>query len=593
MNIDLSLISKNFSNVEFFVACVFPSQPSVFNGGSTDLSVTTSADFWAISSRSPASSAGLVHNISENLVIFRGYEVSTGAHSYSPTPDLARIAVPENLKNGAFAYLKFDPLSQTLMIKSDGFGIGPLFYRQDNGAWLFASHPSLLHLASDSPDLIGWASLMQNGYIFGDGTFYSDIKRFPAGTEMLVSRLGYELNSWFDFSKLPEGRKAVDEDAVHAIENAYCTAMERCLNLKVGDVALPFSSGFDSRRFFATMVRKKVDFRAVTCQSYNRKKGRDYDIDSVYAPKIAAAFGVDCEVVSAGSAEQMEIDSVKRQLLIGTETFMHKWAMPLMRWLSERPPSLIFDGLAGDVFGNSSFDIEGLDGNAQRSAEEIVERATKPHIFQHLSLSSNSAADYRKKYREFISKFSSNMNQSQLSFFQARTRRAIAPWITMMHPPGHVVVFPYCDIDFAVAALMYDPGEKYKRYLQRECLQRFYPEFYDFASSRNLPSTHLPVDVEVSLAHDRAEEKTTYGDSSIIFAACRYLSLPNKALLLFSQIIPILRRRRDWIFRPILTILRTQRQSCFYISLNAPVERKHHWKHSVAFDTEQSEAELV
>jgi hypothetical protein len=339
-------------------------------------------------------------------------------------------------------------------------------------------------------------------------------------------------------------------------------------------VVLPFTSGFDSRRFFALLVRNKVNFKAVTCQSYNRKHGRDYDIDSVYAPKIAAAFGVECEVVSAGSSEQFYADCLKRHSLIGTETFMHSWSMPLMRWLSGRPSSLVFDGLAGDVFANSSFDIEGLDGNPRRSVDDIVEKVTKPHILQHLSLSMNSANNYREKYRQYVARFSPNMNQSQLAFLQARTRRAVAPWITMMHPPGHVVAFPYCDLDFARIALKYDPGQKYARSLQRECLQRFYPEFYDFAGSRKLPSDHGPVDMAITTARDQAEEKYVYGDPSVTRAARQYLSFSNKAILLASQLLPKLRRRRDWVFRPLLMILRTQKQALPYIKLEDAAGRR-------------------
>jgi hypothetical protein len=142
----------------------------------------------------------------------------------------------------------------------------------------------------------------------------------------------------------------------------------------------------------------------------------------------------------------------------------------------------------------------------------------------------------------------------------------------MMHPPGHVVAFPYCDIDFARTALKYDPGQKYERSLQRECLQRFYPEFCDFAGSRKLPSDHPPVDKEVTFARDRAEENYLYGDASVMRAAHQYLSLSNSAILRLSQFLPALRRRRDWVFRPLLTVLRTQRQALPYIDLKGSAE---------------------
>lgn len=569
MKVDLALISQNFTNVEFFLACIFPKAAPEFEGPANELSVVNSSQFWAVTSRSPSSQSGLAHKINENFIVFRGYETSVGVHTYSPISDLAKIVAPQDVKNGVFSFVKLDTVSQSAVIKSDAFGMSPMFYREENGTWFFSSHPGLIHLSGDSPDLTSWVSLMQNGSTLGDRSFYNDIKRFPAGTEMHISTDHCQTKQWFDFTKLPQGDHLIDDQAIGLIEEAFRASMERCLKLQVGDVTLPFSSGFDSRRFFAFMVRNKIEFKAVTCQSFNRRRGRDYDIDSVYAPKIAAAFGVDCEVIPASGIKEIAADTLKRQHLIGTETFMHSWAMPLMRWLAGRPPSLIFDGLAGDVLGNSSFDIEGLEGSPNRSVAEIIEKAVKPDMLRRLSVSMNSAQDYREKYGQYVGKFAPNMNQSQLVFLQARTRRGVAPGITMMHPPGHVVVFPYCDLEFARAALTYDPGQKYLRYLQRECLQQFYPEFYDFAGSRSLPSDHIPIDKRTSFCRRRAEDAHVYNNPSIIWAACKYLNFPSKVLLLAAKAIPSLRQRRDWIFCPLLMILRTQHQAVPYMSLNA------------------------
>ncbi|QOL50947.1 asparagine synthetase B family protein [Massilia litorea] len=575
MQIDLTLLAQNFANVEFFLACIFPSEAVELQGSSTDLLTVSSSCFWAVSSRAPSTNTGLVHKVGENLVVFRGYEVSSEIHSYSPPEDLSSIAA-DDLQNGVFSFLRFDTASQSATIKCDAFGMSPLFYRKNNGSWYVASHPGLLYLDGDVPDLTSWASLMQNGYVLGDRSFYHDIKRFAAGAEMQITAEHCDIRQWFDFAKLPAGQQAVDDDAVDVIETAFRASMERCMKLKVGEVTLPFSSGFDSRRFFALLVKKNIGFKAVTCQSYNRKQGRDYDIDSVYAPKIAAAFGVDCEVVPASSPDQLTKDALKRQHLIGTETFMHSWAVPLMQWLAGRPPSLILDGLAGDVLGNSSFDIEGFDSRANDSTSAIVEKAVKEGTLSQLSARVNSADSYRQKYREYVNKFLPNTNQSQLAFLQGRTRRCIAPSITMMHPPGHVVVFPYCDLEFAFAALSYDPEQKYKRYLQRECLQRFYPEFYDFPSSRCLPADHPPVDESISEARSQVEKKYIYGDSSVIRSAFKYVSFSNKVLLFASQFAPALRQRRAWLFGPLLMIVRTYKKAPVYIkhgpkSRQAPV----------------------
>lgn len=576
MKIDLDLMARQFADVEFFLACVFPDSAPEFRGQPASLAVSSTPEFWAVSSRAPASGRALVHEIGGAQLVFRGYEAELGVHSYSNDAALARIAAPQALKNGAFGYVRFDAQLGQAVVKSDAFGFGPLYYRQQGGAWLFASHPVLLHCAGDQPDLLSWISMMQSGYPMADRSFFRDIGRFPSGTQMTIRRGGHaDTERWFDFAKLPPGEDKIDDAAFQHVEDAYLAAMERCLRLDVGEVTLPFSSGFDSRRFFGTFFRKKIPFKAVTCQTFHRKKGRDYDIDSFFAPKIAAAFGVECELVRAVPPIELEADAARRQALIGTETFMHGWAMPFMRWLARRPPSLIFDGLAGDTFGNSGYEIDGLHETPEKDYQLVLKRTTRPFALDQLSSLFPTVDTLRARYRGFLDQFAPTMNLAEMAFLQARTRRCISPWITMMHPPGHVVVFPYCDLEFALATLQYHPAEKYKYFFQKECLRRFYPEFYDFKGSRNLPSDHPPLDADVSLANDRAEERYAYGAAGGVRAALKYLSLPNRLLLLGSRLMPNLRRRRDWLFRPLLLLVRTLREAPVFIDAGPRAQHAH------------------
>ncbi|MEW6021269.1 MAG: hypothetical protein AB1807_03915 [Pseudomonadota bacterium] len=565
MKIDLDLMSRQFADVEFFLACVFPGSAPEFGAAPASLAVVDTPQFWAVSSRAPDSGAGLVHEVAGSQLVFRGYEAALGVHSYSKAADLDRIAAPEALENGAFAYLKFDPQLQQAVVRNDAFGFGPLYCRQQGGAWFFASHPALIHFAGDAPDLVSWVSLMQSGYPMADRSFYRDISRFRAGAQMTIRRGQADTVQWFDFAQLPPGEQMIDDEAFRVVEDAYMAAMERCLKLDVGDVTLPFSSGYDSRRFFATLLRKAVPFKAVTCQTYHRKNGRDYDIDAFFAPKIASAFGVECETVRAATPAAAEADAVRRQALIGTESFMHGWAMPLMRWLAKRPPSLVFDGLAGDTFGNSGYEIDGLHETPQKDAELLLTRLTRPFALRHLAGMFPTVETLRQHYGRFLAQFAPNMNQAEMAFLEARTRRCISPWITMMHPPGHVVVFPYCDVEFALATLRYHPAEKYRYFFQKECLRRFYPEFYEFHGSRNMPPDLTPLDEKSSRAYDQVEERYAYGDAGVARAALNYLSLPNRLLLLGSRLVPALRRHRDWLFRPLLLLVRTQREAPVFI----------------------------
>ena len=578
MKINLELLSEKFAEVEFFIACIFPDAAPEFLGAQgSELVVLDTPQFWAVTSRAPQDGKGLVHDVDGTQILFRGYESTLSIHSYSEPSALARLVSPAELENGAFAYIKFDKHVQQAVVRSDAMGIGPMFYRRSGGAWLFASHPALIHFDDDKPDMTAWAGLLQNGQVLGDRSFYEDISRFRAGAQMEIQRDGSTTTQWFDFASLPAGTQAIDDAAFGVVEDAYQAAFDRCLQLNVGDVTLPFSSGFDSRRFFATLLRKNLPFKAVTCQAFHRKHGEDYDIDSFFAPKIAAAFGRDCELLPAIDSEEIEIDETRRQRLIGTETFMHGWAMPFMRWLARRPRSLVLDGLAGDTFGNSGFEIDGLHESPEKDAELLVQETSGPFFRRQFSNVFPTAPQFQQQYRAYLSQFEPNLNQAELAFLHSRTRRCISPWITMMHPPGHVVVFPYCDLQFARATLQYHPAEKYKWFFQKECLRRFYPEYFDFAGSRNLPADHVPVPRALRIARDRASESFAYRDASVLFAALKYLNFPNKILLVLAAVAPTLRRHRDWLFGPLLLLIRTRKEAEVFIERENAREPGHGW----------------
>ena len=134
----------------------------------------------------------------------------------------------------------------------------------------------------------------------------------------------------------------------------------------------------------------------------------------------------------------------------------------------------------------------------------------------------------------------------------------------MMHPPGHVVVFPYYDLRFVRTTLQYDPAEKYKWFLQKECLKRSYPAYFEFPGSRNLPADIAPVPQEQSDAMDRQAQEFVYSDKSVVFGALKYLALPNKVLLLLSTMFRPLRNSRSWLFVPLLLMVKThQAQRAF------------------------------
>ncbi len=566
MHIDLSCLATVFENVEFFLVCLYPPSPAVFEAGAhPNLDSAAGDGFWYVTSRATQSGQGLVSDTSTAKVLLRGYDADLGVHSYSAAADREKIADPAKLENGVFAYIRMGHAGAAALVKSDPLGVAPFYYRTlPQGGYLFASHPSLLCLEQESINTMGWMSMLQNGFFHSDQSFYKEIHRVPAGIELIILPGNMQARAWFDPASLPEGKQKIDDSAFQAVEDAYAESMEKLLALSESRI-LPFSSGYDSRRFFATMMEKKAGFKAVTCQVFHRRKGRYYDIDSFFAPKIAAQFGVDCEIVPAPPLHEYAADSRRRLSLIGTETFAHDWAVPFMAWMEKQPMSIVFDGLAGDTLGNSGYEFKGLHESAAGDLDILMSETVNDTFFKELSALFPTAAQFKNQYRSYLARYPRNLNGAELAFLQGHTRRCISPWITMMHPPGQVIVFPYCDLRFVRATLRYDPAEKYKWFLQKECLKRFYPAYFDFPGSRNMPADMVPVSQEQSDSMDSQTYGFFYDDKSTVFAALKYLNLQNKALLLLSVLFRPLRHRRSWLFIPLLFLVKTHQMRRIFV----------------------------
>jgi hypothetical protein len=562
MKIDLKKLSEKFKDVEFFLICIFPEKPLSFSeSDASSFHVLSKENFWSISSKTRDGSKSLLHEIGAEHILFRGYETDMSVHSYTAYSEMSKLVESDRLVNGVFSYIRINDLEKKAIVKGDALGVSPLFYREDDGCFLFSSHASLIHKKNDKINLVSWMSLMQNGFNFADNCFYEEINRFPAGSQLTLAHNKQEMFQWFDLASLPDGDALIDEHAFQEVEDAYKNSMQKCLTLKTEAITLPFSSGYDSRRFFAFLQGKKVPFKAITCQSFHRKNGKDYDIDAHFAPKIAAAFGVNCEVLAAADNSTLQQDNQRRMALIGTETFMHEWSFPLMKWLAEQPPSIVFDGLAGDTLGNSGFEFEGLHESPEKDLQILMEETIKPEFFDNLSSAFPSLDAYKQAYRKNLLSYPATLNRAEFIFLQSRTRRCISPWITMMHPPGQVVVFPYYDMGFVRATMKYSPAEKYKWFFQKECLKRFYPDYFEFNGSRNLPNDLQARPVQESQAIDRIRSQFLYEDIANIFTTLKYLNLKNKLLLLSSLVFKNLRSRRNWIIRPLLLLVKTDKNN--------------------------------
>ncbi len=570
MKIDLEQLSQTaFKETEFFFCCWDPEQPIDLDlGGNHPFDVYQQDDFWIVSSKTNSTIGSLISKHKNNCLLFRGYDLDLSVHSYSTNNEKEKLLDGAVLNNGVYSYINYDFQKKSLQVKSDPFGVSPLYTRKVGNRHFFASHPVLIKQETDKPDLISFLSLIQNGFIFGDRSYYQEISRVAAGTEISFNSTEVNEQRWFDFSCLPKGTESITEQSFIKVEKACQSAIDKCLKLQQEQIIIPFSSGYDSRRFFASLQKRKVDFKAVTSQSYHSKNGKLYDIDAPFSSLIAQHFDVETTIIPATEPDKLSKDLDKRNELIGSESFMHSWSIPLFNWLGKEPPSIIFDGLSGDTFGNGGFEFTGLHESANDDIEIVLKAMVNKDLFSNLNKSWPSVTDYTEAFRKEMMKIPLSLNQVELVFLQFRGRRAISPWITMMQPPGHVVVFPYYDLNFVNACMSYHPAKKLATFFQKECLKRFWPEYYDFKGSRNLPKDFSPLDDGIAKSRVKAEKDWLKNSRDVEVKLMKSLSIKNTLLRKTAKHLPVINKRRNWLFEPLSKLLKFEESSRTIIKIN-------------------------
>jgi hypothetical protein len=456
-----------------------------------------------------ASAASPVHPAGTGLVhagqdgsgaAFRGYIVPR-LHSYAPGPDIlqywARAVRSEH--NGVFSAAVIGAEGRTLTLLTDVLGMGPLYYRAFGEAIVFATNSRFLLAEEDGPDLVAWRTLVQTSWIVGDRSLCAGVKRLPAGHALTVSGEGEKLWAWFDFQRLPAGTRAVGPTAVAEVEEALERAVGRCLDLHDGGVVLPLSSGFDSRRMLAILLKKRIDFQAITCRTYQKSHR---ELDARFASEMARDFGFAHQIVEPDSYQQYVSDDVARRVLVDGETREHSWAMSVMKALPPRP-NVFFDGIGGDILGDPvgwsvhvglaiedrSPDLE-ADAIASHSIRGTFDSILNPEVWP-------SVEELRETVKSYVKPFLPRQNLSELAFLLLRQRRAIAPWSQQLLPPGNVPVCPYLDLDYLRVLLDFTSVDKHATKFQRACLREFWPQLYKYPGNRDVPDSMPPGSPDV------------------------------------------------------------------------------------------------
>ena len=416
---------------------------------------------------------------------FRGYLTDPPLHSYSPSDRLIRYWMGDwrHQHNGVFSAARICDDTGELLLATDLLGFSPLYYAHLDGAIIFSTSPRLLANPQSQPDQIAWRGLLESGFISSDRTLSRGVCRLPAGKVLRATSDATILDSWLALDALPSGDRPLDSRGIAEVEQTFHQAVDRCLALENLQVVLPLSSGHDSRRILGSLLRRRQPFESVTCRVFHQ--GRD--LDARFAAEMARDLGLQHRILEPPSVDQFALDDRTRQILTDAETGMHAWVPQLMRSLPAAP-TMLLDGIAGDILGNPGFRIPGL-YQSQAKDIEIILDASLRGVFKKVLDSANwpDAAVVREDLRDYLQRLPQKANLAEFAFLLLRQRRATSPWSQALLPPGHVAVCPFLDLDYLRLLLSFVPADKHAVVLQRRCLAEFWPDLYRYAGTRDIP----------------------------------------------------------------------------------------------------------
>ncbi len=557
-------VENNFSHVEFFFVAM------ALDGNELDFDIpecafleqVTAPGFVCLSSFSTHHSASLAAESLESVTVFRGYELDIGVSSYDSR---AKTISPDSLENGVFAFIRYFKKTRSLLVRTDLFGVSPLFYRVEDGVIYLASHNVLLRRPNDSIDAVGEISLLNYGFSFGQHTVHAEIKRFPPAVQASVGAGGHLVwQPWGSLSDLGAAERVVDEAAVDEVESAFRTSMQRCMALSYGNVMLPLSSGYDSRRIFGYLNESKFDFETITAQAYKRIGDRYFDIDGRFGPVVARRFGRPNRLIPASTPESLADDLARRDLLIGSESLMHGWSMGLFEALRENTAACIFDGLGGDALGNSGFVFPGFHVDYEKNVDILFNETAKPGFARALGYESVVYDGYREAYRDYLNALPPGPNQCELAFLLLRTRRSIGPWILMNQAPGSLVVFPYLELGHVRKTLEFYPGEKYRVFFQKRCLEKYYPDYFSIPGSRAMPSVLPPLHKAYSSNLHEVEHQYFFSEEIVDALAARLDGRNKYHFALFKSRLAT-KFSKPWLFETLARYLRSETRVGYFL----------------------------
>ena len=430
-----------------------------------------------------------------DLVVFRGYLADETLHSYSDPQGIKEYWSGELMKqhNGMFSAITITEGGEKLNIITDLFGIGPIYTRKIDNLIFFSTAPGLLSCEDDEPDMEAWYMRLIIGSVPDDKSLSKSIALNESASVTTYTSNGQTINKWYDINLFPIGGKLVNEETLEQSEKYFSEAVKKCLNLKNGNIILPLSGGYDSRRIFAHLEKNKANFETITVQMPTKTGA---DVDAIIASRIAKDHDVKNTILKYPPEPQWYTNTIRRVLALDGLCDSHTWAPPLFEEIGYQN-CCIYDGIAGDTFVGDGWRYENFDKDI---LGENFPKSLNPKAFP-------TAKDVSSELTKMHNAQPSGPNRGLFTYVAWHSRRNTSLWSQQQALPGQLIVCPYFDLDYIKTMFNYvlKEGDFYR--IQRGILEKYWEKFASYSSTRNMPDDFESLESLADENKDRVLKK--------------------------------------------------------------------------------------
>ncbi len=479
------------------------------------------------------------------LTVFRGYLAEENIHSYSD-PNRVKDYWSEDIDrrhNGVFCSVTISPDGSELTIITDLIGIGPIFIRRVDDFVFFASTPALLAMEDDSLDQSAWFNRIFNGNIPGRNTLIEQIRMPEHASITTFTKQGMEQRYWLNPNDLPNGEKPVKADTINGSEKVFAKVMKRCESLAFGKTVLTFSSGFDSRRILAHLMKDQVTFESCLMQMPDAD---GFDVDAPCAEIIAKDYKFPYKIFDYPSEEKWLPMDYQRLYSLDALSQFHTWSVPFFDHYSGQKIS-VYDGMGGDLFGYNGWIFF---NHIKKMLPNAPLGFLKPGALPTYDQVTAETLAFQNRQPE-------GPNQAMLTFALWQTRKATSTWGTQQAKPGQLFLYPYFDLDYIEEMLSYALPDKDMFKPQREILHRFWPTLAKYKGSRDMPMAPANIgeqrnkNEEYVLKHMTRELHNIGGlDNGL----GKMLTFKARVILFLSQYFSVFPRKTIWWTKQVVEV---------------------------------------